>query len=52
MVDDISDFEKLLKALHDIGLSESERFDLLKTLAGILHLGNVEFDIKSDDSKG
>lgn len=51
MVDDVSDFDHLLKALLDIGLSENEQFDLLKILAGILHLGNVEFDSKTDDSK-
>uniref|UniRef100_A0A915E368 Myosin motor domain-containing protein n=1 Tax=Ditylenchus dipsaci TaxID=166011 RepID=A0A915E368_9BILA len=51
MVDDHADFYRLSKALLDIGLNERERDDLFKTLAGILHLGNVVFHDNLDDSK-
>ena len=52
MVDDHADFQRLSSALLDIGILEAERTDLFRTLAGILHLGNVCFDENGDDSRG
>lgn len=52
MIDDVSDFENVFKALTDIGFSENEKQCLFKTLAAILHLGNIEFVEKANDLKG
>lgn len=52
MVDDLTDFSRLSKALLEIGLSKELCKALFETLGGILHLGNVEFVENSDDSKG
>lgn len=51
MVDDVSDFQRLRDALENIGVDKDDQFELFRTLAGILHLGNIEFD-GSDDIRG
>lgn len=38
------DFIAVDKALIDIGVSSNERLKIYKTLAAILHLGNVAFE--------
>lgn len=52
MVDDVADFARLSNALLKIGLSVLLRDALFETIAGILHLGNVEFVENKDNSKG
>lgn len=47
-VDDKEDFEKLKNALDNFGIPTSVQNDAFKTLALILHLGNIEFVAKKD----
>lgn len=42
-VDDSQDFHELMAALAVVGFSEEEIYDVLKIIALILHIGNVEF---------
>ncbi|KAI6234445.1 Myosin and Myosin head domain containing protein [Aphelenchoides fujianensis] len=44
-------FQRLQRALLDVGLKKEEVADLFRTLGGILHLGNVSFE-DSDNSRG
>lgn len=52
MVDDFNGFQRLEAALRMSGLNEQEIMFVWSTIAGVLHLGNVEFDDIIDDSKG
>ncbi|KAI9497703.1 P-loop containing nucleoside triphosphate hydrolase protein [Zychaea mexicana] len=40
-VDDAEDYQKLLKSLDIMGLSDKEKFDLFRIVAAVLHLGNI-----------
>jgi myosin heavy subunit len=51
-VKDAIEFEHLLKSLDRIHFSSSEIEDLLRVLATILHLGNISFEDKGNDSSG
>ncbi|KAJ1852495.1 Myosin type-2 heavy chain 1 [Coemansia sp. RSA 1822] len=42
-VDDAADFAVTAASLDTVGISSSQRGDIWRTLAGILHLGNVTF---------
>ncbi|CAG9853568.1 unnamed protein product [Phyllotreta striolata] len=42
-VDDAKEFEETLSALNLLGFSDQEQDDLLKILASILHIGNIDF---------
>ncbi|CAJ0573639.1 unnamed protein product, partial [Mesorhabditis spiculigera] len=46
VVDDAGDFKRLLACLEQCGLDETTRKQLLSTVAGVLHLGNVEVPLK------
>ncbi|UMM10823.1 hypothetical protein L5515_000419 [Caenorhabditis briggsae] len=52
IISDIDDFAKLEKALGLSGLGNSEKMFIWSTIAGILHLGNIEFEENSNDSRG
>lgn len=52
MVDDYTDFGRLEKALKLTGVNQEEQTFIWSTVAGILHLGNVEFEENAMDSKG
>ena len=43
LIDDVADFGVLLNALLDCGFDEHEIRELLAIVAGLLHLGNVDF---------
>ena len=49
-IDDFRDFSALQHAMITVGFSESERQHMMSILAGILHVGNIEF--KPIDIKG
>uniref|UniRef100_A0A1I7YG55 Myosin motor domain-containing protein n=1 Tax=Steinernema glaseri TaxID=37863 RepID=A0A1I7YG55_9BILA len=49
MVDDFADFQRLSKALEDLGIQVNSIFD---TIAALLHLGNVRFVENTEDSRG
>ena len=38
------DFHSLQKALADIGFSDAQKLEVFSIIAGILHLGNVQFE--------
>ncbi|KAK6727664.1 hypothetical protein RB195_005387 [Necator americanus] len=52
IVDDAADFSHLSEALMRAGLSSDEVFDIWRTVAGVLHLGNIDFVDSVDDSRG
>ncbi|CAI2322616.1 unnamed protein product [Caenorhabditis sp. 36 PRJEB53466] len=52
VVDDFTDFTKLEKALESSGIGEQERQSIWCTVAGILHLGNINFEESASDSRG
>ncbi|XP_044756073.1 myosin heavy chain 95F isoform X3 [Coccinella septempunctata] len=52
LLDDVGDFQVLDEALDRLGLSQTDRFDIYKTVAAVLHLGNIEFEDDSDDRRG
>lgn len=52
MVDDFQDFGRLMKAFGLAGFTEKQQSFVLQTIAGLLHLGNVEFEENPDDRKG
>ncbi|XP_026737078.1 myosin heavy chain 95F isoform X2 [Trichoplusia ni] len=44
ILDDVEDFQRLHQALSRVGLSEEEKFAVYSVVAGVLHLGNVQFE--------
>ncbi|WKX91079.1 hypothetical protein Q1695_009708 [Nippostrongylus brasiliensis] len=52
IVDDAADFVHLVEALARAGLSKDEINDIFRTVAGVLHLGNVEFIDSINDTRG
>lgn len=52
MVDDFTDFQRLCGALANIGIDKDEQFELFRLLAGILHMGNIEFETLEGDTRG
>ncbi|VDM79431.1 unnamed protein product [Strongylus vulgaris] len=52
IVDDAADFLHLNDALGRAGLSPNEISDIWRTVAGVLHLGNIDFVDSVDDSRG
>eukprot|EP01114_Cavostelium_apophysatum_P006700 TRINITY_DN1812_c0_g1_i1.p1 TRINITY_DN1812_c0_g1~~TRINITY_DN1812_c0_g1_i1.p1 ORF type:complete len:1611 (+),score=575.78 TRINITY_DN1812_c0_g1_i1:62-4894(+) len=51
-VDDAEEFQHLRKAMKSCGMNEETQGNILSMLAGLLHLGNIEFSpIKSDVKK-
>jgi myosin-5 len=45
-VDDAAQYTALLSALDVLGFSEFEKNNILKVVAAVLHLGNLEFSVK------
>uniref|UniRef100_A0A1I8GZ60 Unconventional myosin-6 n=1 Tax=Macrostomum lignano TaxID=282301 RepID=A0A1I8GZ60_9PLAT len=43
-LDDVKDFRNVDKAMTDMGLADSEKQDIYSVVAGVLHLGNVNFE--------
>ncbi|XP_068631388.1 myosin heavy chain 95F isoform X2 [Battus philenor] len=44
ILDDVEDFQRLHHALSRVGLSEEEKRSVYAVVAGVLHLGNVQFE--------
>jgi len=42
-VDDAKDYREVKAAMGTVGLSDGEQYDIFRSLAGILHLGNIRF---------
>ena len=49
-VDDEADFEELVGAMRGMGMSTEDEMSIMRTLAGILHLGDVSFSSAKDGS--
>ncbi|OCH86667.1 hypothetical protein OBBRIDRAFT_890343 [Obba rivulosa] len=47
-IDDVQDFSDTLKAMQVIGLSDYEQNEILRTLAIILWLGNIQYEEQDD----
>ena len=47
-VDDVADYEEVLNAMRELGWAQNEIENLQRTLAGILHLGNLQFRATGD----
>lgn len=52
ILDDVRDFNKVDKALGNLGLASGERLAIYTTVASVLHLGNISFEENPDDTKG
>lgn len=51
-VDDAQEFRHTLEAMRIVGLQQHHVEAVLRTVAGVLHLGNVEFSNNSSDEAG
>ncbi|KAM9703485.1 LOW QUALITY PROTEIN: myosin VIa [Menidia menidia] len=52
LLDDRADFQRMSDAMKKIGLDDSEKLDLFRVVAGVLHLGNVDFEEAGSTSGG
>lgn len=44
MLDDLGDFNRMVVAMKKIGLDDTEKLNLFRVVAGVLHLGNIDFE--------
>ncbi|KAJ8398182.1 hypothetical protein AAFF_G00430260 [Aldrovandia affinis] len=44
LVDDQGDFVRMCGAMKKIGLDDTEKLDMFRVVAGVLHLGNIDFE--------
>ncbi|GAM19588.1 hypothetical protein SAMD00019534_027630 [Acytostelium subglobosum LB1] len=42
-IDDVADFKAVLRAMDTLGLKENEQISIWRSLAAILHIGNITF---------
>ncbi|XP_033979704.1 unconventional myosin-VI-like isoform X3 [Trematomus bernacchii] len=52
LLDDQGDFNRMSGAMKKIGLDDTEKLDLFRVVAGVLHLGNVDFEETGSTSGG
>ncbi|XP_063079267.1 myosin VIa isoform X2 [Engraulis encrasicolus] len=52
LLDDQGDYTRMSVAMKKIGLDDSEKLDLFRVVAGVLHLGNVDFEEAGSTSGG
>ncbi|XP_072907834.1 unconventional myosin-VI isoform X3 [Hemitrygon akajei] len=52
LLDDHGDFNRMCVAMKKIGLGDAEKLDLFRVVAGVLHLGNVDFEEAGSTSGG
>ncbi|XP_057679101.1 unconventional myosin-VI-like isoform X2 [Corythoichthys intestinalis] len=52
LLDDHADFQRMLVAMKKIGLDDTEKLDLFRVVAGVMHLGNVDFEEAGSTSGG
>uniref|UniRef100_A0A4W5LZW6 Unconventional myosin-VI n=1 Tax=Hucho hucho TaxID=62062 RepID=A0A4W5LZW6_9TELE len=52
LLDDQGDFNRMCVAMKKIGLDDTEKLDLFRVVAGVLHLGNVDFEETGSTSGG
>lgn len=44
LLDDQGDFNRMCVAMKKIGLDDAEKLDLFRVVAGVLHVGNIDFE--------
>uniref|UniRef100_A0A8B9LD92 Unconventional myosin-VI n=1 Tax=Astyanax mexicanus TaxID=7994 RepID=A0A8B9LD92_ASTMX len=44
LLDDQGDFNRMVVAMKKIGLDDAEKLNLFRVVAGVLHLGNIDFE--------
>ncbi|NWS73719.1 MYO6 protein, partial [Crotophaga sulcirostris] len=52
LLDDHGDFNRMCTAMKKIGLDDAEKLDLFRVVAGVLHLGNIDFEEAGSTSAG
>uniref|UniRef100_A0A3Q0R0Q3 Unconventional myosin-VI n=1 Tax=Amphilophus citrinellus TaxID=61819 RepID=A0A3Q0R0Q3_AMPCI len=52
LLDDHGDFTRMCVAMKKIGLDDTEKLDLFRVVAGVLHLGNIDFEEAGSTSGG
>ncbi|XP_039202548.1 unconventional myosin-VI isoform X2 [Crotalus tigris] len=52
LLDDHGDFTRMCTAMKKIGLNDEEKLDLFRVVAGVLHLGNIDFEEAGSTSGG
>ncbi|KAL0969389.1 hypothetical protein UPYG_G00226800 [Umbra pygmaea] len=52
LLDDLGDFNRMCTAMKKIGLDDTEKLDLFRVVAGVLHLGNIDFEETGGTSGG
>ncbi|XP_058163033.1 unconventional myosin-VI isoform X1 [Dasypus novemcinctus] len=52
LLDDHGDFIRICTAMKKIGLDDEEKLDLFRVVAGVLHLGNIDFEEAGSTSGG
>lgn len=51
VVNDVKDFKNLEKAFMNFGVCDEVKWNIFRIVAGVLHLGNIEFE-DGDDTRG
>eukprot|EP00002_Diphylleia_rotans_P010717 TRINITY_DN2126_c0_g1_i5.p1 TRINITY_DN2126_c0_g1~~TRINITY_DN2126_c0_g1_i5.p1 ORF type:complete len:1393 (+),score=341.23 TRINITY_DN2126_c0_g1_i5:43-4221(+) len=49
-IDDAEEFQHVRQAMRSLGLDSDEQFKVMRILAGILHLGNIEFNSEKNEN--
>ncbi len=44
LLDDHADFNRMSVAMKKIGLGDMEKLNMFRVVAGVLHLGNIDFE--------
>uniref|UniRef100_A0A672KM55 Unconventional myosin-VI n=1 Tax=Sinocyclocheilus grahami TaxID=75366 RepID=A0A672KM55_SINGR len=52
LLDDHADFNRMCVAMKKIGLGDTEKFNMFRVVAGVLHLGNIDFEEAGSTSGG
>ncbi|XP_052436781.1 unconventional myosin-VI [Carassius gibelio] len=52
LLDDLGDFNRMVVAMRKIGLDDTEKLNLFRVVAGVLHLGNIDFEETGSTSGG
>uniref|UniRef100_A0A673L332 Unconventional myosin-VI n=1 Tax=Sinocyclocheilus rhinocerous TaxID=307959 RepID=A0A673L332_9TELE len=52
LLDDLGDFNRMVVAMKKIGLDDTEKLNLFRVVAGVLHLGNIDFEETGSTSGG
>lgn len=51
-MDDYKDYTKMRGAMAGIGINDADIMDMFRVVAGVLHLGNIEFMEEEEGSSG